>query len=406
MTASSPTRRRTLLSCVALALLIAGPPAWAQEPEPGTPLYGRPKTPGAMRLDIVPPQPLPPPADKLPTAKLKVPEGFKIETYVAGIRDARFIAEGDKGTVFVSNWQGNNVYAVIDKGGKREVKALYKGLDWPNGIAFKDGTLYIAEHTKISKAENIEDHLDNPPKLVAIYTNLPDPRPHGWRQIAIGPDNRLYIAVGAPCNICMPPDTNAQIRSMTLDGKDVQIVARGVRNTLGFDWHPVSGEMYFTDNGRDWLSEDIPNDELNRVTQPGKENFGFPYCHQGNIPDSEFGWGHKCTDYTPPIALLGPHAAALGMTFYTGSQFPEKYKNAIFVARHGSWNRTIRFGGDVVAVHLDNNGNLQNIEPFVTGFIEDNKYLGRPVGVFEMKDGSLLITDDHNGAVYRVSYGK
>jgi glucose/arabinose dehydrogenase len=204
----------------------------------------------------------------------------------------------------------------------------------------------------------------------------------------------------------MPPDTNAQIRSMTLDGKDVQIVARGVRNTLGFDWHPVSGEMYFTDNGRDWLSEDIPNDELNRVTQPGKENFGFPYCHQGNIPDSEFGWGHKCTDYTPPIALLGPHAAALGMTFYTGSQFPEKYKNAIFVARHGSWNRTIRFGGDVVAVHLDNNGNLQNIEPFVTGFIEDNKYLGRPVGVFEMKDGSLLITDDHNGAVYRVSYGK
>jgi len=408
MTAPKFARRGSLLACAALTLLMTGWPAFAQdkEPEPGTPLYGRPKTEGAMKLDIVPPMPLPTPADKLPVAKLKLPKGFKIEVYAAGINDARFLREGDKGTVFVSNWMGNNVYAIVDKGGKREIKMLYKGLDWPNGIAFKNGTLYIAEHNKISKVADIEDHLDNPPPLTKIYDDIPDFRPHGWRQLGIGPDNRLYIAIGAPCNICMPPDTNAQIRSMTLDGKDVQVVARGVRNSVGFDWSPLNKQLYFTDNGRDWFSEDLPNDELNRVTEPGKQHFGFPFCHQGDIPDSEFGWGKKCSDYTPPIAKLGPHAAALGMSFYTGKMFPPKYRNAIFIARHGSWNRTIKFGGDVIAVFLDRQGNVKSMEPFVTGFIENNQYLGRPVDPYVLKDGSLLITDDHNGAIYRVTYSK
>lgn len=402
-----PARGGTALTCAAAVLLMFALPALAEdEPAPGTPLYGRPKTEGAMKLDVVPPLPLPAAADKLPTAKLKVPKGFTVEVYVAGIADARFLREGDKGTVFVSNWQGNNVYAIVNKGGKRDVKMLYKGLDWPNGIAFKDGTLYIAEHGKISKAEKIEDNLEHPPALTKIYDNLPDQRPHGWRQIGIGPDNRLYVAVGGPCNICMPPDANAQIRSMKLDGSDMQVVARGVRNSVGFDWNPLNKQLYFTDNGRDWLSEDIPNDELNRVTQPGKQHFGFPFCHQGDIPDVEFGWGKKCSDYTPPIAKMGPHAATLGMSFYTGKMFPRKYRDAIFVARHGSWNRTIRFGGDVVAVHLDGKGNVKEIEPFLTGFVENNSYLGRPVDPYVLKDGSLLVTDDHNGAIYRITYKK
>ena len=335
-----------------------------------------------------------------------MPDGFKVEVYASGIKNARTLRVGDKGTVFVGNWQGNKVWAITDKGGKHEAKVLYEKLDWPNGLAFYNGSLYIAEHTKISKAENIEDKLDHPPKLVTIYDKLGEPRPHGWRFLAVGPDHKLYVSNSSPCNICMPPPGFGEVRKMNLDGSGMEVVLRGMRNTVGFDFNPQNGQLYFTDNNRDWFSEDLPNGELNRVTQPGSQHFGFPFCHQGDIADPEFGWGYSCKDFTPPIALLGPHAAPLGMRFYSGNMFPEKYKNAIFIARHGPWNRTVKFAADVVAVHLDDKGNFKSMEPFFSGFVENNTYIGRPVDVTVMKDGSLLISDDWNGAVYRVSYGK
>ena len=239
---------------------------------------------------------------------------------------------------------------------------------------------------------------------MVIYDDLPNHQSHGWKFIAIGPDNKLYINVGAPCNICIPPEENAQIRRINLDGSGAEVFARGVRNSVGFDWHPVTKELYFTDNGRDWLSEDLPEDELNRVTKAG-QHFGFPYCHQGNFTDREVGWGRSCEEFVKPVALLGPHSAALGMRFYTGRMFPAEYQNAIFIARHGSWNRTKKIGGDVVVSKLNKDGTVKSLEPFLTGFLQNNEYSGRPVDVQFLKDGSLLVSDDYAGAIYRITYG-
>jgi glucose/arabinose dehydrogenase len=342
--------------------------------------------------------------DKLPTAQLKLPQGFRVETYIHGVPDARSLRLGDKGTVFVSTRDRDKVYAVVTQGAKREAKVIASGLDRPNGLAFKDGTLYIAEGTKISKLDKIEDHLDSPPKPVVIYSDFPDHRSHGWKFLTIGPDNKLYVTVGAPCNICEPPAGNAQIRRLNTDGSGAEPYALGVRNTIGFDFHPVSKELYFTDNGRDWLSDDLPNDELNRVTKMG-QHFGFPYCHQGDVLDNELGSGRNCNEFVPPVAKLGPHAAALGMRFYTGTMFPQKYRGGIFIARHGSWNRSEKIGADVIYVTLNRDGSVRSFEPFLTGFLKDNAYLGRPVDLQVMKDGSLLVSDDYAGAIYRISYG-
>src|SRR5215475_14071257 len=385
----------------------AGPVAAQPAPAlpPGSPLIGRPNTESAMKHAPIAPPPIPAADDKLPVNKFKVPKGFKVEVYASGVANARSMREGDKGTVFVGSRLIDKVHAIVEKDGKRQVKVLYSGLYRPNGLAFKDGTLYIAELSKVSKAEKVEDNLDNPPKLTMIYDNLPKDEAHGWKFIGIGPDNKLYIPVGQPCNNCMPSDKHAQIRRINLDGSGMEIVAKGVRNTVGFDWNPANKELYFTDNGRDWASEDVPEDELNRVTKVG-EHFGSPYCYQGDFPDPEFGWGRKCSEFTPPVAKMGPHSASLGMRFYEGKMFPSEYKGGIFVARHGSWNRTVKFGGDVVFVKLNKDGTVKSWEPFLTGFLENNSYIGRPVDVELMKDGSLLVSDDWNGAVYRVSYGK
>src|SRR5262244_586774 len=375
------------------------------QPQPTT-VPGRPDIPNAEVAKVlrgVPPPPLPAPEDKLPVAQLKLPKGFKIEVYASGIANARSLRLGDKGTVFVSNRLLDKVYAVVDRGGKRDIKVIASGLDRPNGLAFHKGTLYIAEGTRISKLENIEDKLDDPGKPVVIYSDFLNHQSHGWKFMGLGPDEKLYVNVGAPCNICEPPETNGQIRRINLDGSGPEVVARGVRNSVGFDWHPVSKELYFTDNGRDWLSEDLPNDELNRVTKAG-QHFGYPYCHQGNVPDDQFGWGRSCSDYEPPVALLGPHTAALGMRFYTGRMFPAAYRNVIFIARHGSWNKTNKLGGDVIVVKLNPNGSVKSWEPFMTGFLQDNNYIGRPVDVEVLKDGSLLVSDDYAGAIYRISY--
>jgi glucose/arabinose dehydrogenase len=393
------------LSALGLATALSLWPAVAQQaaPTPPPPTPNQPTSESASKLRGINPPPFPMAADKLPIPQLKLPKGFKVEVFVSGVPNARSLRQGDKGTIFVSNRILDKVYAVVAKNRQRELKVLASGLDRPNGLAFANGTLYIAEGTKISKLENIEDKLDSPPKPVVIYDQFPSHQSHGWKFITLGPDNKLYINVGAPCNICLPPDTNGQIRRMNLDGSGSEPHALGVRNSVGFDFHPLTKQLYFTDNGRDWLSEELPNDELNRITRAG-QHFGYPYCHQGNIPDDQFGWGRRCSEFEPPVALLGPHAGALGMRFYTGSMFPEEYRNAIFVARHGSWNKSNKIGGDIVAVKLNPNGTVKSWEPFMTGFLQDNNYIGRPVDVLVMKDGSLLVSDDYAGAIYRISY--
>jgi glucose/arabinose dehydrogenase len=395
------------VSVVALGIftLAASAQQAAQPLPPGSPLIGRPDSEAAQKLAPVVAPPLPAAPDKLPIAKLKVPPGFNIEVYAAGMANARSLALGDKGTVFVGSRLVDKVYAIVNKDGKHEVKVLASGLYRPNGVAFHNGTLYIAELSKVSKIDHVEDVLDNPPKPTVIYDNLPKDEAHGWKFIAVGPDNKLYVPVGQPGNNVLHDDAHGQIRRINLDGSGAEVVAYGVRNSVGFDWNPENKQMYFTDNGRDWLSEDVPQDELNRITKVG-EDFGAPYCYQGDIPDPEFGWGHSCSEFTPPVGLMGPHAAALGFRFYTGNMFPRAYKNAIILARHGSWNRSKKFGGDVVVVKLDKEGKVKSIEPLVTGFLENNSYLGRPVDVLQLKDGSILVSDDWNGAVYRVSYGK
>lgn len=384
----------------------AATPAAAAPLPPGSPLIGRPAgSEAAAKLAPIAPPPIPAAPDKLPTAKLKVPAGFNIEVYAAGMANARSLALGDKGTVFVGSRLVDKVYAIVNKDGKREVKVLASGLYRPNGVAFKDGTLYIAELSKISKIEKVEDVLDSPPKPTVIFDKLPKDEAHGWKFIAIGPDNKLYVPVGQPGNNVLHDDEHGLIRRMNLDGSGAEVIARGVRNTVGFDWHPASKQLYFTDNGRDWMSEDVPEDELNRVTKVG-EHFGAPYCLQGNIVDPEFGWGKSCSEFTAPVGLLGPHSASLGMRFYTGSMFPKAYKNVAIIVRHGSWNRSKKVGGDLVVAKFNKDGTMKSLEPFLTGFLEDNKYIGRPVDVLQMKDGSLLVSDDYNGAVYRITYGK
>ncbi|UOM36287.1 PQQ-dependent sugar dehydrogenase [Acuticoccus sp. I52.16.1] len=405
---------RTALMAGAALFMLSAAPALAQQDPPAPaaidnpppadgPLAGRPETPGAQRLAPLSSPPFATEEADLPLAKIVVPDGFEVEVYAAGIKDARTVRVGEN-AVFVSNWQGNKIWVITEENGERTAEVLYDGLDWPNGIALHDGTLYVAEHKTISKVDAIESHLKDPPPLETIYDDLGDPRPHGWRFLDVGPDDKLYVSNSAPCNICMLDEGFGEIRKINLDGSGAEPVLRGMRNTVGFDFHPGNGHLYFTDNNRDWLSEDLPNGELNRMTEPGKQHFGFPFCHQGDLADPEFGWGYDCADFEPPVAKLGPHVAPLGMRFYTGSSFPQKYQGAIFVARHGPWNRTKKIGADILAVFLDENGDVTGMEPFLSGLIENNEYIGRPVDVEQMADGSLLVTDDWNGAVYRVSY--
>jgi glucose/arabinose dehydrogenase len=412
MSASSMTRLALSLALFLSALGVLGsPPAAAQQKEEEVPFWaiGRPKSGPGNAMAPVPPLPIPVPADQLPIAKMKVPPGFKVEIYAAEVLDARGLREGDKGTVFVSTcFVAGKIYALVDKGGKRELKTLLEKQTLPNGIEFHKGALYVATPKEVTRYDDIESKLENIGEGKLIYNELPGEIPHGWKFLRIGPDGKLYLPVGAPCNICEPDsDKYAHIRRINLDGSGTEIVARGVRNTVGFDFHPKTKELWFTDNQRDWLSEDLPQDELNRLTKPGKEHFGYPYCHQGDFVDPELGWGKSCDEYARPAALLGPHSAPLGMRFYTGKMFPEKYRNAIFIARHGPWNRTTKYAGDVVVAYLDATGTrVTRVEPFLTGLVENNTYLGRPVDVLVMKDGSLLVSDDHAHAIYRISYSK
>lgn len=402
----NPTfKSRVLVSAICAGFLAALPAAAQQKEEEPFWAIGRPKSNAdAMKMAPVPAHPIPTARDKLPVKKFKLPPGFKIEVWQDGILDARGMRLGDKGTVFVSSlFVAGKIYAVTSKGGKREVKTIAEKLFLPNGIEFHKGSLYVATPKDLTRYDKIEDNLDSPPKPVMVYDKFPGDVPHGWKYIKIGPDGKLYFPVGAPCNICNPSDKYAQIFRMNLDGSGVESVVQGMRNTVGFDWHPKTKELWFGDNQRDWLSEDMPLDELNRVTKKG-QHFGFPFCHSGIMADPEHGWGKNCKDYVKPALTIGPHAAPLGMRFYNGKMFPAKYQNAIFLTRHGPWNRTQKYA-DVIAVFIDGKGNAR-MEPFLTGLVENNTYLARMADVMVMRDGSLLVSDDHNGAIYRVSYGK
>ncbi|MDM0108925.1 PQQ-dependent sugar dehydrogenase [Variovorax sp. J22R24] len=384
------------------ALTCAATAAWAQQPpteEPGW-AKGRPKTEAATRMAPVPAFPIPTAADQLPTKKFKLPPGFKVETWASGVLDARELRQGAKDNVFVSTlFVGNKVYAIPEKG-KHEAKVIIDKLPMAAGIEYHNGSLYVATNTHIYRYDNIEDKLDNPGTPTVLYDKLPGGNDHSWKFLRIR-DNKLYFPIGAPCNICDPGEY-AKIYRMNLDGSNIETVASGVRNTVGFDFEPKTGYLWFTDNGRDWFSEELPNDELNVVTKPN-QHFGYPYCHQGNIPDPEFGWGKSCSDYQKPAALLGPHAGSLGLKFYNGKMFPAKYQGAMFIARHGPWNRTVKYA-DVSVAWPDGKGGAK-VEPFMTGFVENNSYLGRPVDFLVLKDGSMLVSDDHAGAIYRISYG-
>jgi len=390
--------RKPLAIAAALACFATTASAQQAAEEPGW-AKGRPKGESAMRMAPVPSFPIPTAADQLPTSKFKLPPGFKVETWASGVLDARELRQGAKGNVFVSTlFVGNKVYAIPEKG-NREPKVIVDKMPMAAGIAFHKGTLFVATNKQIMRFDGIEDKLDNPGEPKVIYDKLPGGEDHSWKYLRIK-DEKLYFPIGAPCNICDPGEY-AKIYRMNLDGSDIETIASGVRNTVGFDFHPKTGDLWFTDNGRDWLSEEIPNDELNFVSGP-KQHFGYPYCHQGNIPDPEFGWGKSCNDFRKPAALLGPHAGALGLTFYQGKMFPAKYQGAMFIARHGPWNRTVKYADISVAIP-DGKGGAK-VEPFMTGFVENNNYLGRPVDFLVMKDGSLLVSDDHAGAIYRISY--
>jgi glucose/arabinose dehydrogenase len=391
----------------ALAACFVTTSALAQEKKEEEPFWaiGRPKGEVTAKMAPVAAPPVPTPEAQLP--KLTAPPGFKVEVFQSGILDARGLRRGDKGTIFVSSlFVAGKIYAITGEKGKRQVKTIAEKLELPNGIEFKGGSLYVATPKQITRYDKIEDNLDHPPAPVVVFDKLPGDIPHGWKFIKFGPDGKLYVPVGANCNICEPdPEKYTIIFRINADGSGKEIVARGMRNTVGFDFHPKTKELWFTDNQRDWLAEDMPLDELNRVAHPGKDHFGFPYCHSGIMTDPQFGWGKSCADYVKPAALLGPHAAPLGMRFYTGKSFPAKYQGAIFIARHGPWNRTQKYA-DVSVAYLDAQSRVTKVEPFLTGFVKDNQYVGRPVDVLVMPDGALLVSDDHAGAVYRVSYGR
>jgi glucose/arabinose dehydrogenase len=346
---------------------------------------------------------------ELPLEKLRMPEGFGINVWAEDIDNARSMDYSPSGTLFVGTRSKGNVYALkdTDGDGKSDKKwTIYRDGKMPNGVAFKDGDLYVAEVSRILKFEDIESKLDNPGEPIVVYDQYPTETHHGWKYIAFGPDGKLYVPVGAPCNICESeePVFNS-ITRLNPDGTDFEILHRGVRNTVGFDWHPVSGDLWFTDNGRDRLGDEKPECELNHAPETNM-HFGYPYCHQGDIPDPEFGEKKNCSEFTPPALKLGPHTAPLGMEFYKGSNFPKEYINQIFIARHGSWNRSKKIGYDLVRVKMSSDGKAAEYVPFISGWLdeESDDVWGRPVDVEVLPDGTMLLSDDFADVIYRIYF--
>jgi len=344
----------------------------------------------------------------LPLDKVKLPKGFSINVF-AEVDNARSLAISPNGTIFVGNKGEDKVYAIkdTDGDGKADKKwIIAKGLNMPNGVAFRDGDLYVAEVNRIHKFAGIESKLDNPGKSQIIYDKYPTEAHHGWKYIAFGPDGKLYVPVGAPCNICESKDpVYASITRMNADGTGREVFANGVRNSVGFTWHPVTKQMWFTDNGRDMLGDDIPSCELNTASKEGL-HFGYPYCHEGSIKDPEFGDKRPCSDFVKPADKLGPHVAPLGLKFYTGKMFPTEYKDQIIVAEHGSWNRSKKSGYNLTLVKVDGNSKVTGHSVFASGWMDDTtqKVWGRPVDVLLLPDGSMLVSDDQANVIYRIVY--
>jgi glucose/arabinose dehydrogenase len=345
-------------------------------------------------------------SSNLPVDKIQLPEGFEIEIYAEDVKNARSMDLSPNGTLFVGTRGEGKVYALKDTDGDKRPDQKYvltTGLKMPNGVAFRDGDLYVAEVSRILRFPNIEDRLDNPGEPEVVFEDYPTETHHGWKYIAFGPDGKLYVPVGAPCNICESEnEIFGSITRLNPDGSGMEVVQHGIRNTVGFTWHPETGELWFTDNGRDWLGDDQPYCELNRAPEDGM-HFGYPYCHQGDLPDPEFGAQRPCEDFTPPAAKLGPHVAPLGLEFYTGKQFPSAYHGQIFVAEHGSWNRSEKIGYRVMMATLEDN-KVSSYEPFAEGWLNGNDVWGRPVDIELLPDGSMLVSDDFADAIYRIYY--
>lgn len=351
-----------------------------------------------------------------PVEKLSVPAGFAVEVYAANVPFARQLAVAPSGTVFVGAMRLGAkapyaIHALVDRNKDRkvdEVIPVASGLDMPNGVAFHNGSLYVAEMTRIVRFDDVEANLGKAQTPAVVIDKLPGTAQHGWKTLRVGPDGKLYVTIGAPCNVCevkAEEPRTASVARMNLDGSGFEIVAHGVRNSVGLAWHPSTKELWFTSNGRDMLGDDLPPDTLNRVTKAG-QHFGFPYCHAGDLPDPEFGKAKPCASFAPPAQKLGAHVASLGLAFYTGTMFPAEYRNQVLIAEHGSWNRSKKSGYRVTLVKLDGKGTAVSYEPFMQGWLEGERSWGRPADVAVLADGSLLVSDDTAHAVYRVTHRK
>ena len=348
------------------------------------------------------------PKPSVQLAKIKLPPGFQIAIYAEGVRNARSLTQSPGGTIFVGTDRAGSVYALRDdnKDGKADrVITVASGLNTPNGVAFRDGALYVAEINRVLRFDNVEAKLEGAGQPAVVSNKFPGDRHHGWKFIRFGPDGMLYVPVGAPCNVCDRGDPYNTIWRMKPDGSGLEVFARGVRNTVGFDWHPQTRELWFTDNGRDNFGDDSPGDELNRVAKAGL-HFGFPYCHEGTIADPEFGTKRKCGEFEAPAQRLAAHAAAVGMRFYTGTQFPAQYRNSIFIAEHGSWNRTApaAFNGNRITLARVQNNKVVGYEPFAEGWLDGRTRWGRPADLEVLQDGSMLVADDFAHVIYRITY--
>ncbi len=338
---------------------------------------------------------------------IKLPAGFKIEIYAEGVENARQMVRGDRGTIFVGSRRAGKVWALSDTNGDQradQVREIDSGLNMPSGVEFRDGALFVGANDRILRYDNIEAILHRPPEPVVVTDVLPAKKHHGWKYLRFGPDDMLYIPVGLPCNSCQR-DGFGQIRRMHPDGSGMEVFAIGIRNSVGLAFHPQNGQLWFTDNGVDRLGDDMPADKLNHAPKKGM-HFGIPYCHQGDVLDKKFGKGKSCSDYTAPAAKLDPHGAALGLAFYTGEMFPAEYQNRLFIAQHGSWNRSKKSGYQILVLDVQADGKVVEQKVFASGWLENEKSWGRPNDVLVMPDGALLVSDDAEGVIYRISYAQ
>jgi glucose/arabinose dehydrogenase len=392
---------KTLLATMLLAATaaFAQAPAWQQ---------GRPPAMADSKLAPLAGRNTETPASEIPIGKVKLPKGFAVEIWATGMPGGRAMARGDSGKIYMGTRGLGRVYEVTDEGGRRTSRVVVDKLTQPAGVAMHKGSLYVFAIDKVLRYDGIENNPNVQPVDLTDRFNLPPQQHHNWKYIAFGPDGKLYVPFGAPCNICEPPPEYAQIRRYNADGSGMEVIARGVRNTQGFTWHPGTKQLWFTDHGRDWMGDKGPEDELNRITKVGL-NFGYPYCHAKGVLDAEIKKKDACKGVTLPVTTMGPHAATMGVIFYTGSMFPKEYQNTMFIARKGSWNRTVKFGFDVANVRPSKDGKKATVKPFMTGFLEDPKtakFWGRPAYLLQMPDGSMLVSDEQLGAIYRVSYAK